>query len=457
VPFTAADVTFTFDALYDPRVGSVMASSYQIAGAPIRATAVDDHTVRLVYPAPYGPGLSNLDSLPILPRHKLAAALAAGTLAGAWNLKTPLSEITGAGPFVLAEYVPGQRMRFTRNPQFWLRPLPYVDEIEVQIVPELNAQLLRLESGQADVTYDFARAEDMATLRQGAARGRLQIVEAGVDITPNALWFNLIPGAPHAKGRAWLQRDELRQAISFGVDRQTIIDTVYLGAAAPIYGPITPGHGEWYLPDLPKTPYDPAKAKALLAAIGLVDRNGDGILEDPSGRELRLSMLTVKGNTIREHSAAVIQEQLRKIGLTVDVAAQDLGQVIAQMGKGEYDTVYYALNSDTFDPARNLDFWMSSGTYHLWNPAQKTPATPWEARIDDLMRRQSTTLDPAERRRLFRDVQIVLAEHMPAVYFAAGTATVAMSARVHGAAPSVLKPSVLWDAESLSIAPPARR
>ena len=82
---------------------------------------MDAHTVVIVLPAPYGPGISLLDAVPILPRHKLKAALDAGTFRDAWGLSTPLTDIVGLGPFVLKEYVSGQRLVLTRNPRFWLK------------------------------------------------------------------------------------------------------------------------------------------------------------------------------------------------------------------------------------------------------------------------------------------------------------------------------------------------
>ncbi len=456
VPFTASDVVFTFEVLYDKRVGSPLTSSFEIDGRPLAVRAVDAHTVTIAFPSPYGPGLTILDSLPILPKHKLAAAFEAGRFADAWNLETPASDVVGLGPFVLTEYVPGQRLRFARNPRFLARPLPYLDEIELQIVPEQNAEVLRLESGQSDLAYDFARAEDLAMLRQAQARGTIRLVDAGIEPAPEGLWFDLAPGAPHAKEKPWLQRDELRQAISYAVDRQAIIDAVYLGAAVPIAGPITPGHGEWYSPDAPPV-HDPAKAKALLAAIGLRDRNDDGVLEDARGRPARFSVLTTKGSTIRERVSSVIQDQLRRIGLPVDVVPVETGLLQSRWAKGDYDAIYYGIHSDAVDPARNLEFWMSSGSAHLWNPEQRTPATPWEARIDELMRQQSTTVDAGERHRLFRAVQEIFGEHLPCVYFAAPKAIVALSARVHGATPTVLQPPVLWNAEVLSVDPAAPR
>ncbi len=457
LPVTARDVVFTFAAIYDPRVGSPMASALQVDGKQLEVTALDEHTVQVVFPAAYGPGLALLDSVPILPSHKLRSALDSGAFPRAWNLNTPPRDIVGAGPFVLEEYIPGQQLRFRRNSNFWAQPLPHVDEIDIQIVPEQNAEMLRLESGQSDLMADFARVEDLGILRRNAALGKIQLVEAGIDIKPESLWFDLALDSPRARERPWLQREELRRAISYAVDRQAFVDTVFLGNAVPIYGPITPGHGEWYAPDLPRTVVDRDRARALLASIGLVDRDADGVLEDVRGRPGRFSILTTKGNTNRERASAVLQDQLQKVGLVVDVVALENKQVMSQWAKGDYDAIYYAIQFDSRDPARNLEFWMSSGSFHLWNPEQSRPGTAWEARIDDLMRKQSRTINREERRQLFREVQEIFIDHMPSIYFAAAKATVAMSARVTGATPSVLQPPVLWNAEQLLMAPAARR
>ena len=145
----------------------------------------------------------------------------------------------------------------------------------------------------------------------------------------------------------------------------------------------------------------------------------------------------------------MLQSQLKSIGLTVDVVALDVGSLIAQWSKGDYDAMYFFVYPTTTDPARNQEIWLSSGSFHFWNPGQAKPATPWEARIDELMHQQSSTMDRAARRRLFADVQRTMAEHLPLVCFAAGKVAVAMSARVHGATPGVMQPQVLWNAEAL--------
>ena len=457
-PFTAADVQFTFRVLFDKQIASELASSVLVGGQPIEVRAIDDNTIVLTFAEPYGPGLSLLDAIPILPRHKLEAAYQAGTFHDAWGLSTPVADLVGLGPFVLTQYVPGERLVFARNPHFWGKdergPLPRLAGIDLQIVPEQNAELLRLEAGTVDLTTGPARPEDIASLRKLEAGGQIKLVNAGVTVTPNLLWFNLAPGAASAKDRPWLQREELRRAISLAVDRKLLADSVYLGAAEPISGPITPGNRQWYTPG-PAPEHDVTRAKNLLASIGLIDRNGDGLLEDAAGRPAKFSILTQQGNTTRERSVAFLAEQLRQVGLSVDVVTLEHSAMIDKYTAGAYDAMYFYFPTDSLDPARNPEFWLSSGELHVWQPNQKKPARAWEASIDDLMRRQAAIVDPAERVRLLGDAEKIFADHMPAIYFVAEQVTIPMSARVRDATPSVLGSPVLWNAEVLSLAPRA--
>ena len=134
VPFTSDDVLFSLRAIFDPKSESFIADTLKVEGKPITASAPDAATVVIRYPAPSGPGLRLLDSLWVLPKHKLEGALKAGTFARAWGTDTAPSEIVGTGPFVLREYVPNQRLIFDRNPRYWRKAadgtqLPYLDRI----------------------------------------------------------------------------------------------------------------------------------------------------------------------------------------------------------------------------------------------------------------------------------------------------------------------------------------
>lgn len=455
-PFTADDVVFSFRAAYDE--GSVIGDALQENGKRLKVAAPDPATVVISFAEPFGPGLRILDNLPIVPRHKLEAALSAGTFARAWGVSTPPQDIAGLGPFVLTEYVPGQRMRFSRNVRYFRKDangvaLPYVDRVLVQVAPDQDTELLRLDAGQVDMSTTEIRPEDYAPLRRAADAGRVQLFDLGAAYDPDSLWFNLKPGGLGSDPRAaWLQRDELRRAVSLAVNRQLFADTVYLGAATPAFGPITTANKPWYSPDVPHTSYDPARAKLLLASIGLTDRNGDGVLEDARGEPARFTLLTQKGLSSLERGAAVIRDELKKIGLVVDVVSLEGNAVIQRFLSGHnYDAVYFRIATTDTDPAINLDFWLSSGTSHVWNLAQATPATPWERQIDELMTRQMTSSDEHERKRLFDEVQKVFAEYLPIIHFAAARVYVAASARVTHVTPAVLRPQLLWSPDTIAV------
>src|SRR4029077_8818005 len=261
---------------------------------------------------------------------------------------------------------PGQRMVFARNARYFGKaadgtPLPYLDRLVVEIMPDQNAELLRLESGQVDMRTSEISPDAYAPLKRAADEGRVKLLDLGVSRNADGLWFNLKSGALGQDGRAaWLQRDELRRAISMAVDRTLFADTVFFGAGVPVYGPETPANKIWYWPGLPQMPHDPASAKQLLASIGLADRNGDGLLEDAQNRPARFTLLTQKGRPNLERGAAVIRDELKKIGVTVDVVALDGGAVIDQILSARYEAIYFNADKSDLDPATNPDFWFSS-------------------------------------------------------------------------------------------------
>ncbi len=444
-PFTADDVVFSFDAAYDEKAEGVLADSLKVDGKKLAVAAPDPHTVVITFPAPYAPGPRMLDNLPIYPRHKLEAALKAGTFGSAWGLATPLTEVTGLGPFTLTGYTPGQRLVFDRNPHFFKRAadgsaLPKLDRISVEILADPNAEVLRLDAGQLDTLSTEVPAEMYATVKRSADAGRAQLLDLGVAYNADALWFNLKPGAFDGDPRAkWIQRDELRKAISLAVDRKLFADTVFLGAAVPVDGPETPANTQWYW-DHPVTPHDPAAAKKLLASIGASDAH--------------FTLITQRGRPNLERGCGVIRDELKKIGITVDVVALDGGAVIQRfLVTRDYDAVYFTVTKTDTDPAVNLDFWRSSGGGHAWNMSQPKPVTPWEAQIDAAITKQVAASDPAERKRLYDQVQQTFAEHLPMIYFAAPRIYVAASARLTGFIPALNRPQLLWAPEMLAIRP----
>src|SRR5712691_10323197 len=456
-PFTSADGLSTLQAVFDPKTESVMVEQLTVGGKPITATAPDDHTVVLSYPQRSGPGLRLFDLLVILPKRKLEGQLKDGTFANAWNSATPPAEIVGTGPFTLREYVPGQRLVLDRNPRYWRKAadgtqLPYVDRIVLQLVPDQDAELLRLQAGDIDMTQSELRPDDYVAARRAEDQGKLKVVELGVGPDPDAFWFELKPEAWKKDPRfAFVSKPEFRQAISYAVDREAFAENVFLGAAVPIWGPITPGNKIWFSPNLPRYAHDVNKAKDVLKSIGLEDRNGNGIVEDAQGHEARFTVITQRGIGWYERGTNELLKQLAQVGIALDIAPIDNGALIKRMLSSDYEAIYYRPLTTDLDPAANMDFWLSSGSAHFWNLEEKKPATEWEARIDMLMAEQASTIDLEKRKAIFNDVQKVFAENLPVLYFVAPRIYYAHNARVMGVIPSVQRPPALWNADSLSI------
>jgi peptide/nickel transport system substrate-binding protein len=463
-PFTAEDVLFSFAAAYDDRTGGPLTDALKVNGKKLDVAAPDAHTIVVTFPTPFAPGIRILDNLPILPRHRLESALKDGTFAKAWGTSTTPAEIVGLGPFVLAEYSPGQRLVFTRNPHYFRKApdggaLPYLDRLTVDIIPDSAAEILRLENGQLDSMTSEIAPEAYAPLKRAADEGRVQLKDLGVSYNADALWFNLKPGAFGTDPRAsWLQRDELRRAISMAVDRQVYADTVFLGAGVPVNGPETPANKAWFW-NGPATPHDPKGAKVFLQEIGLADRNNDGVLEDNHGQPARFTLLTQKGRPNLERGAAVIRDELKKVGLQADIVAVDAGALISAFLSAHYDAVLFNADKTDSDPGVNPDFWLSSGSAHVWNLEQKTPATDWERQLDTLMARQLAAPDSAQRKRVYDEMQKIFAQHLPMLYFAAPRIYVAASTRMTNLTPSVWRPQLLWAPDTIAVAsrPPGQR
>lgn len=454
-PVTAEDVVFSLQAVYDSRLNSPLADGLRVDGAPLTVRLVDANTVDIVFPAPYGPGLRPLHGLPILPRARYENAVQSGTLSALWTADADPTGMIGAGPFQVARVEPGVAVHLTRNPHYWrigddgVR-LPRADRLRLDVVPSQDAEMLRLRSGDADIITAELRPDDLPEARALAAQGRLQLFDLGPSLDVDMLWFNLAP-QPEDAPRAWLRRRELREAVSHAVDRNAFVNAVYRGAAVQVASVITPGNNVWHASDLAPRPYSLVMAGELLDRIGVRDRDGDGVREDVYNQPATFTLLVQQGHTVRQRAATVLQEMLRPLGLQVEIASLDARGLYERSQDGSYDAMYHALPGTDTDPSGLMEFWLSSGSLHLWHPGQASPATRWEDELDRLMRGQLTETRLEERRRLVLAAQQLLNEELPVIVFAAPRVTVATSARLTNVRPGLLSPQVLWNAAEIGV------
>ena len=457
-PFDADDVVFSFRVYMDDKVGSPIRDLLIVGGQPISVRKVDQETVQVDMAEPYAAAERLFDSVAILPSHLLEQSYREGRLPAMWSLGTVAEGFGGLGPFRFKEHVPGQRIVLERNPFYWKmdresQPLPYLDRIVFVFVPTEDAQAVRFQSREADITTRLSAANFSVLLRdQGERNYELSDLGAGLDYT--FLFFNQNPPGEKAspatiRQLSWFRQLPFRQAVSLAMDREGIVRLVYRGRATPIWGHVPPGNKLWANRSLPRPARSVEGARELLRKAGFGWR-ADGTLVDRDSQPVEFSLVTNTGNTERIQIATIIQDDLKQLGMRVNLVTLELRALIDRLlTTHEYEACVLGLGGGDADPNSEMNVWLSSGNTHLWNPGQRQPATPWEAEIDALMRRQLTTRDVALRKRLYDRVQELVAQNLPIISLVSPSVLVGATKGLGNFRPTVLDHHALSNVEEL--------
>ena len=453
-PFGAEDVAFTFKALYEPSTGSPLVETAQIDGKAFGVKVIDESTVAFTLPRRTAVVERVFDSLVILPSHVLKESLKRQTLAADTGLGAEARSIVGLGPFVLAEHVPGERIVLQRNPHYWRTAddrgrIPRLERLVFEIVPDENARLLRFRSGEIDL-LELLTPDSFEMLRDEGSLDR-ELIDLGPGLLSERLWFNLGPKAPiDEHKRRWFADVLFRRAISLALDRRAMARVVFSGRATPAAGPVSPANFLWHDGSLPEAAYDPAAARTLLSRAGFAWDDG-GRLRDGEGHEVSFTVLTNAGNESHARMGAFIQEDLSKIGIHAPTVVIEASSLLARItGSFDYEACLLGITQTDPDPSAEMGLWLSRAPLHLWNPQQKTPATAWEARIDELMERQMSELDLEARRETYFEVQGIVYEQLPVLDLVVPHALLGARHSVWNLRPTPFA-HALWNGEEISI------
>lgn len=458
-PFDADDVVFSFGVYLDEKAQSPQRDLLMLEGKPIAVRRLDAYKVAFDLPLAYAAAERLFDGFAILPKHLLEKPYREGKLSEVWGLRTPPSEMAGLGPFMVKDCVPGQRLTLARNKYYWKTDksgsrLPYLDELDFNFAGSEDAQVMRFESGESDMLTRIS-ARNFEILQNEAARRGFVVKDVGPGMEYTFLVFNLNEIPPSAQPdvaarQPFLRKLALRKAVSLAIDREAIVKLVYLGHADILGGPEPAGNRNWVNAKLPRPVRSVAAARQLLAAEQFT-WTPSGALRDPDGRPVEFSVLTSSSNAERQQMAALIQDDLKAIGVTLHVVKLDMRSMLDRLQRThEYDACLLTLQNADADPNPSMMVWLSSASNHLWNPEQKTPATPWEAEIDTLMRRQMATRQYADRKRLYDRVQELVMQNLPLIPLVSPHVLVAAKSGLLNFRPAVLDHSTLWNVEELS-------
>jgi peptide/nickel transport system substrate-binding protein len=459
-PLDADDVLFTFRVYLDESVHAPQRDFLIVGGKPIVVRKLDAQTVVFQLAKTYGAGERIFDGVAILPRHLLEKPYQEGKLGQTGTLATAANQWAGLGPFRLKEYVAGQRLVLERNPYYWKTDaqgnrLPYLEELIYLFVQNADAQVLKFQSGETDVISQTG-AENFAALSR--QQHGYTMTDAGPGLEYYFLFFNLSePGektpAEMRQKQKWFREAKFRQAVSAAVDRDAIVRLVYQGHGAPLWGLVAPGNRRWGNEKLPHPPRSLDRARALLKEGGFSWRNGpdgESTLLDAEGKSVEFSIVTSSSNANFSKIAALIQDDLKQLGMRVQVVPLEFRSLLDRVTQSkEYEACVMGLASYDADPNVDMNVWLSSGATHLWNPSQAHPATAWEAEIDRLIEEQMSARTFEQRKKLYDRAQEILAENQPMIFLASPDILTGAKNSVGNFHPAVLEPYVLWDVEQL--------
>jgi len=448
-PFTCADVEFTFmEVLFNEEVASPK-EVWRVDGElPYQVECLDEHTVRMTTPPMAEVVFRRLLSYQvILPKHKLADAVAQGTFNATWGTDTPPEQIVGLGPFRLKRYDPGQRVVLERNPYYWKvdpngTQLPYLDEIHLQIVREDSVRVLRFINGETEMLRP--RPKDVTPILNAG----LWVEVAPKARTTDSMVFLFNQDVKEPALRAVFRDVDFRRAMSHAADRESMISLGQLGYAEPRCGPGIERlfwEGVQDDPSFPCYPFDPDRAEKILDELGLTDVDGDGTrnitdgfltrptarealaslgvtleklsLESPErDRELGFIILTVGGSEPLVTDAQIYAATLESLGLDVEIAEVPLSTLIAKLRSGDYQVARFDFLSNG-DPCLIAEIYVSTGRQHFWKPsdAKGLNVPEWQRRVDELFAQQKAG-SGAERRAWMEEFQKLVAENVPMIF-----------------------------------------
>jgi len=394
VPFTAEDVKFTYDYIRENPEDCALWMDEMEDFASVETP--DDYTVvvHLNRTAAYFATLV-LTRVPIIPKHIWKDKWDPDAFAN----RPPEGPI-GNGPFKLVEFRPAEYAKFVANKNYW-RGRPYIDGILVRYDLTAEGEFMELEKGGLDVVGDTnpeflepaeTSAEPLETL-----------------VSPGILFLYICAN----QRRYPFNLKWFRQAMSHAIDKQKIVDVVYMGYGPISYTEIAPFHSFWHNPNVTKYEYNLAKAREILDAHGFIDRTGDGIRETPDGQKLSFELLNLLFS-VYIRVGDIISEDMKKIGIELKNYPMETAMAGTRLNYRNYDVALFSFTCAP-DPAMIFEHHARpERQYYSFGEWQYGNETSW-AEFRDKFDEMRAEMNKTRRREIVFEMQETLANELPRI------------------------------------------
>jgi peptide/nickel transport system substrate-binding protein len=472
-PLTADDVLFTFkDVIFNEKIPTGNRDTLYIGKSKQlpKVEKLDNRRIVFTLPEPFAPLVRSAGGTPILPKHILAKTLDSPDSSKkgpkfleTWTANTPVNEIIGNGPYVIAEYRPSERIIYKRNPFYWKKGQPYIERFIYQIVDSSDTALIKFRSRELDVLG--LRGQDYQLVKKAEKRDHFKIYNGGPATGQSFLMFNLNKGrGPDGKPfvdpvrSKWFNDVNFRRAVAYGIDRGTMITNFYRGLGVAQNSPITIASPYYLSPEngLKTYPYDPNKAKQILQAAGYKYDSGNKLL-DAQGKLVRFTLLAPTGGSA-DQIGAQIKNDLAQIGITVDSIPTDFRNLGDKLDNSkQWDSCLLGFTGGV-EPNEGINLWATDGDSHLFNKGPNPGEPPyagrevasWEQEIHNLMIKGAQEIDEPKRKAVYAEYQKLVQEQLPLIHLVMPLSLGAVRDRVQNVKFSALG-GALWNLDELKL------
>lgn len=437
--FTADDVVFTFNKLiYNADVATSSRDVLSIEGKPFKVAKIDRYTVEFELPERFAPFL-RLMGHEILPKHRLSEAVEEGVFSSFWGVNAKPENIVGTGPFTLKEYRPAEWVILDKNPVYWRLDeakktrMPYLERIVLFIIADANMSLLKFKTGEIDSVS--VRGQDYPLLKPFEEKNRFTLFELGPSLGSEFITFNQNKKSPVSEHKKeWFRNKNFRKAVAHIIDKDAIIRNVYGGFAKKQDGPMNISSGFFYNPGITRYEYSIEAAKKLLEKEGFNTKGNS--LFDKHGNPVEFTILTNSNNFERIQLASIIQDDLKKLGMKVNLLPVEFNTLVTRLSvTKDWESVIIGFTGG-IEPHSGKNVWHSDGQLHVWNMGSGIKQE-WEKRIDRIFEEGVKTIDGRKRKKLYDEWQKVASDELPLIYTASPLSMAAVRNRFGNLKPSV--------------------
>jgi peptide/nickel transport system substrate-binding protein len=405
-PFTAKDVEYTYKVTVNPATPTAYATDFLKVK---RCTVLDPYTVEVLYDKPYAPALGSW-GMSMMPSHLLE---------GQDITKSPLKRHpVGTGPYRFDEWKTGEKIVVNSNHDYF-EHRPYINRVMWRIIPDLATMFLELKAGRLDemalTPLQYTRQTNTQWFKDNFVKYKY------LTFNYTYLGYNL--------KRPLFQDRKVRQALTTAINRENLVKGILLGLGKVTNAPYKPD-SFWYNHNVKTFPYDPEKAKKMLAEAGWTQTNEEGILVK-DGKPFEFTIITNQGNELRKNAATLIQADLRKVGIKVNIRVIEWAAFLKNfINKRNFDATLLGWGIG-IDPSQ-IDIWDS----HKTAETQLNFISYQNEEVDKLLQLGASTYDRNERKKYYDKFQEIIAEDQPYTFLYVGDALPIISSRFKGVKPA---------------------